>query len=242
MLQGYVDDSGSDGLRAPFFLAGYILQAEAWAEFSDEWHTQLQRKPRIEYFKMKEANERTGQFSGMPEEFVKLKIRDLLTVLLKFNPDGVFAQLDWDEYRAILESGLPKAIRNPYHVLFPCIFDAVVDYQRNKEIFPETIDIDFDEQGEIGRIALEIYPRMKAAAPDDIRAMLGRTPTMLDDKTVMPLQAADMFAWNLRREADPADTEKKWHWLYEEIYKTTWLGYRAGKGALAELRVIANSI
>lgn len=214
MLQGFVDDSGSDGTRAPYILAGFVLPAEKWASFSDDWQTELAREPRIEYFKMAEANEKDGQFAGMPEEFVRCKINDLLAVIDRHEPDGIYSALSWMEYREILKPSMPQGfIDNPYNLLFPAIFDAILFYQKRKNIFPETVDIDFDEQGSAGWFATVCFRFLRQYCEPDVQKMLGRTPTMLDDKKVTPLQAADMLAWNIRREFDSEEKEKKWRCL-----------------------------
>jgi hypothetical protein len=58
VLQACVDDSG--GLaddRDPFFvLAGFIADSSDWAAFSIEWNQALAEEPRLDYFKMVEAN------------------------------------------------------------------------------------------------------------------------------------------------------------------------------------------
>ena len=166
---------------------------------------------------MAEAAEKEGQFSGMPDEFVRCKINDLLAIIDKHQPDGLYLFLDWDDYRTIIHEHLEENFRNPYHLLFPGIFDLIAAYQRQKGIFPEPIDVDFDEQGSAGQFAQGVYPMMKANCDEDTRKMLGRIPLMLNDKNVMPLQAADMLAWNVRREHDMDDDGIKWHWLFEEL-------------------------
>jgi hypothetical protein len=227
MLQGFADDSGSDGIRAPFIIAAYILEAEKWTAFSDEWAAELKRDPAIQYFKMAEASEREKQFAGVAPEIVKYKIRQLLNVIAKHDLDGVYTQLDWNDFRTIFQPEVPEGpLKHPYHTLFPGIIDAIVFYQERKGLFPSKIDLDFDEQGSLGDLALFLYPFLKKHLSPQIQEMLGRTPTMLDDKTVMPLQAADLLAWSLRREFDPEDVGKEWHWLYEEVKKTVCLGAR----------------
>ncbi len=54
MLKGYIDDSGSEPSAPDFVLAGYVLPAEVWAHFSDEWAAELLRGRPIEYLHMKE--------------------------------------------------------------------------------------------------------------------------------------------------------------------------------------------
>lgn len=218
MLQGYVDDSGSDESREPFVLAGFLLHTEQWALFSDDWQFQLAREPRIACFKMAEAAQREGQFAGMPEEFVRCKLNDLLSVIRKHRPEGFYCFLDWSEYRKIIaHRELPEHIRNPYHLLFPAIFDCIRMWQLEKGIFPEPVDVDFDEQGRVGQLALLTYPSMKENCDADTRRMLGRIPLMLDDEKVMPLQAADMLAWNIRREHDMDEDRSTWGWLYDDL-------------------------
>jgi len=102
--------------------------------------------------------------------------------------------------------------------------DALIFYQKRCGIFPTLSDLDFDEQGRTGQFAVDIYPLMKAAASPEMGLMLGRTPNLLDDKKVVPLQAADLLAWSLRREFDPEATKKEYHWLFKEVNKTIFLG------------------
>ena len=60
-LQASIDDSGR-GQKPVFVLAGYVAKSDDWGAFSDEWEIALHERPRIEYFKMREAWNGTGQF------------------------------------------------------------------------------------------------------------------------------------------------------------------------------------
>jgi hypothetical protein len=235
MLQGYADDSGSDGSRPPFVLAGFVDKTEKWESFSDDWKQQLDRKPKIDYFKMAEAASGHGQFEGWDEEFIRCKIIDLLSVLEWHQPDGIYSWIKWDDYRHLVEPHVHGLLRDPYQVLFPAIFDVLINFQRRKGIFPETTDMDFDEQGEAGEFARQIYPKMKARIPAEYASVFGRTPLMLDDKKYLPLQAADMLAWNMRRELDQNDAQKNWHWLYERIEKLVRLSWHVKPASLEYL-------
>jgi hypothetical protein len=237
MLQGYADDSGSDGTRLPYVLAGYVLESERWAKFSDEWQDELFKAPSIDYFKMSEANERDGQFSRMSREIVDGKIRQLASVILRHQPRGIFSYMNWQDYRELfLPIFLPETkltfLRNPYHVLFGAIFDALESYQKSLGTFPETVDFDFDEQGSLGQFPLFLWDAIKMQGPRKRRKMLGRTPTMLDDKKVMPLQAADMLAWTLRHALDPEDEAKRYLWLFELLKPTYKSGFQVTRESL----------
>jgi hypothetical protein len=66
-------------------------------------------------------------------------------------------------------------------------------------------DFVFDEQGkEIGR-ALKAWKHLERAAPPALRPMLRNPPISRNDKTVLPLQAADLLAWRLRRMFEDAE-------------------------------------
>src|ERR1035438_8201059 len=67
VLQVVVDDSGR-GQPPYLVLAGCILDVERWTAFTDLWQAILDEHPRIEYFKMQEANGREDQFAGFTSE------------------------------------------------------------------------------------------------------------------------------------------------------------------------------
>ena len=207
MLQGYFDDSGSDGTRPPFVLAGYILTSELWEKFSDAWQEELARQPRIDYLKMREANSRSGQFSLVPEEFVLYKVRKLAALIDQHALHGIDTWLLWDEFREFNEGLVGPAKDQPYSPLFFGIMDNVAEYQRSLGWFPSKIQLDFDEQGSAGRFAIDSYHEMlevceRQGIDLDIRKIIEGTPRMLDDKDYPGLQAADMLAWCIRYSLD----------------------------------------
>jgi hypothetical protein len=221
MLQGYADDSGGDGQRIPYFFGGFLMEAERWAEFSDAWQAQLSRSPSIEYFKMSEAHVRSGEFSALAFHNIEIrhrKVRDMLEVIEHFKPVGVFSTVNWEEFRFVQERFVQGHAKDPYYCLVPWLFDVVMEWQKQEGIFPEPIDFDFDEQGHrIGAVIPALFPEVKKLAPDLLRKMLGRIPMMLDDKKVLPLQAADMLVWSLRRHYDPKVEYRDWEWLYARL-------------------------
>jgi len=62
------------------------------------------------------------------------------------------------------------------------------------------IDFIFDEQGdEPSALIQSDFDKFKAAATTDMRDFIGSRPIFRDDKQFVPLQAADMLAWHIRR-------------------------------------------
>jgi hypothetical protein len=221
MLQGFADDSGSDGQRVPHFLGGFLMEAERWAAFADAWQAQLSRSPSIKYFKMNEAHALSGEFAQLAFHGIETrhrKVRDMLEVIEDFKPVGVFSTVDWEEFRFVQEPFVRGDVKDPYQCLIPWLFDVVMAWQKQEGIFPQPIDFDFDDQGmRIGAAIRAVFPEVKRLAPDSLRKMLGRNPMMLDDKKVLPLQAADMLVWNLRRHYDPKVEYREWEWLYARL-------------------------
>lgn len=240
MLKGFFDDSGSDGERIPFVIGGYVLSIDQWAQFADDWKAELDREPKVEFFHMTDAAQGYGPFIGMPWEFRKCKVRDMLGVIKKHNPDGLYTWTSWENYRAIVGPEVVGYMKNPYMLLYSVIQETILDYQKRKGIFPERIELCFDQQGELGNFARMFYLPTKDAMPPEIQQMLGGEPDIKDDKLVVPLQAADLLAWSVRRRNDPefaADDE--WEWLHQELHSTTALGSQCDERTLRGIAEIA---
>jgi Protein of unknown function (DUF3800) len=62
----------------------------------------------------------------------------------------------------------------------------------------ETVDFIFDDQTEKSFI-MSAWNEYLAARPDDIRDYYGATPRFENDQKFLPLQAADLWAWWVRR-------------------------------------------
>lgn len=245
MLQGYFDDSGSDGQQVGFVLAGYILPAERWERFSDEWQEECQREPRISYFKMREAAAgKSGEFQGVPIEFRQYKVRRLLGLIDSHMLHGMTTNLKWDEFRQFDAHLFGPAKNVPYGPLFFGILDNVLAYQKAMGFFPHKVQLDFDEQASAGAFAISSYGAImklservgalsnELATINDIRSIVEGTPRMLDDKQYPGLQAADMLAWSLRlqMEAPEEIAKSPFSWLYEDLRKAVWGGcMRLGK-------------
>lgn len=174
-----------------------------WSLFSAEWEEELNREPRIAYFKLHEAIRRKGEFLGMSEELCDLKIHNLAMVIRRYEPICLATSVEWEDFRAIFGSRLPRKLNTPYYVLFYRILELMLICQQDMaEVEPyEKVDFVFDEQGEIGRRAIAFYGHVKDICPPEIRKMLGATPVMRDDKHIVALQAADLVAGQIRCKA-----------------------------------------
>jgi hypothetical protein len=62
VLQAFVDDSGNDPQDEYLVLAGFVASVLEWIKFSDAWQAELDKSPKLKYFKMTEAHSLRGQF------------------------------------------------------------------------------------------------------------------------------------------------------------------------------------
>ena len=204
ILQGHMDDSGSEPSSPFFVLAGYVLPAESWAAFSDEWDRELKKptpKP-IAYLHMKELGKDEidkGQFAGWKIDEIEEKLFGLAKVLKIRQPISLAAHTKWSEYIKFKDrSSRATFIQNPYKALFHEIIRIMYAWGEQRSN-PQSVDFIFDEQGDIGTEAVSWYLDVKAAFPPYARPFFGSTPIFKDDLLVLPLQAADMLAWFQRR-------------------------------------------
>lgn len=86
---------------------------------------------------MSEAAAGEGQFSTLAIEFRKFKVRELLAVIKKHNPDGIFSFLTSAEWIKFA-SRLPHPLnRQPYASLFFVLIDTMVTWQKQTRNFPQ---------------------------------------------------------------------------------------------------------
>lgn len=62
MAFAFVDDSGSGGDSPYYVLAGYSADEATWRAFWGDWQGVLDLSPKLDYFKMSEAESLKGQF------------------------------------------------------------------------------------------------------------------------------------------------------------------------------------
>ncbi|MGB0063333.1 MAG: DUF3800 domain-containing protein [Terracidiphilus sp.] len=221
MLKFFVDDSGSDASRDGLFvLHGYIMEGPRWEDFADRWDAQLKRPDffPISYCRMADAEAGTGPFSGIDSVFRKRKVKDLAGVIHECHPSAIGCKMTWKNYNEIVKGKVDSRLDNPYAILFFQVMRGVTEFQLkiNNEIPDEVkaqfkrehgieiaikpVDFVFDDQGPAGLQCLQWWGALKARVPEPHLTVIGNTPQFKDDREVVPLQAADMLAWHIRRE------------------------------------------
>jgi hypothetical protein len=206
--QWFIDDSGSEPQQPIFVLAGFLASVESWSAFSNEWAAALAAPPKLDYFKMSEANSLDGQFSrnrGWHETLRDNRVVTLTRIIRKWAKLRVSASIRHDVFAKYLSS-VPAIERNlatdnPYIMLFFQLISVAVLFA-DKFGVREPCDFIFDRQvGFSEEIPLH-WPNYELAYKSSLRPdlvkLLGSPPIFRDDIQFLPLQAADLYAWQLR--------------------------------------------
>ncbi len=197
VLQAFIDDSASDRAEDKrLVLAGYMQTAEQWALFSEEWAAELARPRWLKSLHM------SAGFPGFSNAEKEAKLEALASVIQRFKPVSIECSISQRDFNDLVKPNGPYDLRHAY---FPCFVGILHGVARTiaEEGWYDKADIIFDEQGSVGRGAAAWYLPIKHSFPL-LAANLGGAPIFRDDEEVLPLQAADMLAWYVRREAEGA--------------------------------------
>ncbi|MEI9927980.1 MAG: DUF3800 domain-containing protein [Sphingomonas sp.] len=205
-LQAYIDDSGKDDPPV-YILAGYIAPAEVWAEFSDRWNEALTAAPAISYFKMKEAFRRTGEFSGFSVAERDAKLDVLSGLVTNLIPIGIYTGTNHEEYADLFFGKVSTMFDNPYYLLcFSLIREALIWHELTDQ--KEPIQFIFDRQLGMEGNLIEGFANLAEISDDNLKRRIAGLPVYADDKDSLPLQAADMLAWHVRRAFEDVISER----------------------------------
>jgi hypothetical protein len=188
------------------FMAGYLSTAENWAKFSDLWLEELRRAPAIEYLKMQEAVVRGGQFSGWSERDRDMKLMRLGALVAELGPLSFQCSISQGRYQEL--SGARPWGMTPHFIT--CLYTvlSVAGYVADqKEAMP--IDFIFDQQDGVDVDVTLFFDAIRAGAAKKVQKLIPNLPMFRDEKTTMPLQAADMVASEVRRSYEEEKFGKK---------------------------------
>ncbi|MEX0809930.1 MAG: DUF3800 domain-containing protein [Dongiaceae bacterium] len=209
VFQAYIDDSMSHEGQKKLVLAGYINTAECWASFSDAWQWELRQSPAIAYLKMSEANYLTGEFSGWRPSERDNKIQRLAKVIRDSKPASIHSSVSSVDVNNIIKPVAPYGFSSPYFYCFQAIMIPLAIHQSKMgDEVRVPIEFIFDEQGGLGDEARALYKMIRSDLSQELQGLLSVEPIFRDDKLVMPLQAADVLAWNIRRHCQSGDPER----------------------------------
>jgi hypothetical protein len=190
MFQAFIDDSKTD--RKLFVLAGYIAPAETWALFSDDWDAELKSEPPLEEFKMSQMliePARCERFYRIIEKHVTSAISVRIDLAAHAR---VVASLEW-----------PPGLNNQAEVTGPYWFayNMIIDYLYRHHSglrLTDRVDFIFDDQSEKKHVR-DTWDYFKSTGSPELQRIMGDKPVFKCSHALKPLQAADLWAWWVRR-------------------------------------------
>ena len=189
MLQAYIDDSKQDGIA--LILAGYVAHDSEWAKFSVEWNELLSIRPPWQRFKMSEI-----MAAGGDESLERAKHHFRLVEKYALAGFTVAVPIA-DHSSAAQETSVPVEVRNPYFFAWRAIISL---YAANcgQMGLDEDLQFIFDQQSE-GTFITNEWNAIRGATEHKLRRRLTSTPIFRSDDEHLPIQAADMLAWWVRK-------------------------------------------
>ncbi|HEV2097464.1 MAG TPA: hypothetical protein VGR45_00905 [Stellaceae bacterium] len=209
VLQGWVDVSGNEPQGGPVIVfGGFVAPYEMWSEFADEWDKELAREPKLEYFKMSEANSLNGEFHrrrGWNEELRDERVLRFARIIPKYARIRVSAWLrhqDWIDHIVSIPAPVRRlSVDHPYGQLFMQIILATAAFQ-DTHALTGPCDFIFDEELTFSDEVMQWWPQVKdwirQNGRSDLIKFLGSPPIFRNEKAFKPLQAADLYAWQVR--------------------------------------------
>lgn len=198
MLICVLDDSGSNQQGEAFVLAGYVASASAWDTLSAHWQEALNKEPKLKYFKMREAAALRDQFDGWSGAQRDERVMEFVTIIRDSRPlVGLTSAIFWEDLNRI-SAEFPEVPLPAYDLLFHGSMAVLHNYCRRHGV-TEKIDFVFDEQGSWSKRTGRSYTYAEQIFTDEERSLLGNRPVHRDDREFLPLQAADLIAWQTRR-------------------------------------------
>lgn len=197
MLRAFIDDSDSEPNAHVFTLAGFVASRDSWDKFTEEWDKALAGPPRpLKYFKMVEANSLKEQFLDWTEDERNLKLCELASIIRQYAQFAIRATLGWKDFKDVqAQYAYPQ---EPYDALFQTIMALAVKGAMRLPM-PDKVEFIFDEQGDAGKRARETFEMAKEFLPPELLEYVPYEPLHRSDREFIPLQAADMYAWQSRR-------------------------------------------
>jgi hypothetical protein len=196
-LEAYIDDSGN-GNPPVYILAGFVARAEKWTEFTEEWRLALAKPPGLTYFKMKEAAALRGQFYGWSREDRDQRLGEMISLIRRHVISGVSTGVYHADYNSIIKEKIAKQTDSPYFIMYHGMIAATLRFLEKNKI-AEKIDFIFDEQFGQSDQVQTTYSAMVEFAPPRVKHLLGSRPIHRSELECLPLQAADLLAWHIRR-------------------------------------------
>lgn len=216
-VQMFTDESGWKGQGTFIVMAGLIAESESWASFAATWQACLDERPRVSYFKAREAFSLRKEFGYWSEDARNGKVRDLTAVLNAHAPLMLFSAIELAPFEDTIARRSIKLLRQPYFWLFHVMTISACRALHAIERTDERFEAIFDEQAKFGPLARDWYQLILDLLEPSERATMPITPTFQSDLIHLPLQASDLVAFLLRTAFERNEGDQLVSWLEKAL-------------------------
>lgn len=202
MIQIFIDDSRKSDQSPVLVLAGYLASKEKWQVFNIGWNAILAKHGMTSFHAVDVW--RLGYSSGVKSPLVRGSVFVQLIDCIANHVEHAFAvsipfesHEHWFAPKQFPDLPSLRAYNMAFYVLLTQIHQHMF-----KRRFDKELEIIFDEQGgESIASVLSGMQEFSRLAAKDFPGLTVATPRFMSDDNCPGLQAADMLAWLLRRDA-----------------------------------------
>lgn len=197
----YIDDSGKPDQSPVLVLAGYLSTNEKWARFADEWNALLLRYD-IDAFHMAEAWRLARPYKQIGALRRNNLIIEAIECIKRHVLHAFVVSIKNKDFHDFLDlKGDPRHfLGRPYNCLFWTIM--TLSYQRNYRFFYDRrLQVVFDEQSEPVHKITSVHDEFVRLASQDFPGLEIPRAIFASDKDEVPIQASDLLAWLVNRQA-----------------------------------------
>ena len=199
----YLDASKSEGDSPYLVLAGYIASAEQWGRFVDEW-SEILRTERIDVWHMVDFNVRGGKYRGWGDERCERVYEQLIQVIRAYVSFGVVTAIDLKAYdEMVVGRELRRHFGSPYQCCVYTSIEHVCYWARENSVTQRVAYI--LEHGDTGQGKMLKRTFSKVFEDEAMREkfqLSSLTTVSKKQPEATPCQAADILAWEYRRELE----------------------------------------
>jgi hypothetical protein len=193
MITAYFDDSGTSQSNSVAAVAGYIGSVAQWERFGIEWNNLLHASG-VSQMHRTDLESFYGEFAGWTPQKRDVLVNKAQEIIKDRTYVGIGHSVVKEDFERILPQILQEFYGGPYgYCAFLCIARAI-RWHGNKKI-SEPLDWVFEAgtegSGQFNMLMSTLY------ANPDMRRDFKVNGWAFRDKTVVPLQAADVLAYEM---------------------------------------------
>jgi hypothetical protein len=197
VLKAYLDESADGTSEHVFVVAGWLGHSGVWEKFIPRWCKRVLSEG-VERFHMTRCNSGHEEFHGWPDGRRNALIADLIALICEFELTGFGAGILLEDYRGVKQAN-PAAkaniwLNNPYFITFNWCIQEMCLAHRGEQIAI------LNDRHEGVEFRLGEYFNQISDEPAVVYSKQLSSLTFGNSKDQIPLQAADLVAWEVRRE------------------------------------------